>query len=95
MVEDLAASRKPFELHYCTRSQARAAFAQRLSAPAFSSHVHFHYDDGPADQRLNIDRVLAERDDSTHIYVCGPPPFIEFVLNQARTRGWELNNPAP
>jgi vanillate O-demethylase ferredoxin subunit len=88
MAEDLAAAGKHFELHYCTRSQARAAFAERLNAAAFSSHVHFHYDDGPGDQRLNIDRVLAERDESTHIYVCGPAPFIEFVLNQARTRGW-------
>lgn len=88
MAEDLASSGKPFELHYCTRSKTRAAFVQRLNSATFSSRVQFHHDDGPADQRLDINRVLADRNHTTHIYVCGPAPFIEFVLNQARSRGW-------
>lgn len=35
-----------FDLHYCTRIPAQAAFAADLAAPEFDDCVHLHHDDG-------------------------------------------------
>jgi vanillate O-demethylase ferredoxin subunit len=88
MAEHLFDSATPFDLHYCIRSRERAAFASRIAAAGFAAHTQFHVDDGPPEQRLEIDRALGPTNAGKHIYVCGPPAFIAFVLDSARTRGW-------
>jgi vanillate O-demethylase ferredoxin subunit len=88
MAEHLSGSAKPFELHYCVRTRARAAFVRRMELAPFAAHVHLHFDDGPPEQRLEIKEVLGGSADDSHLYVCGPPPFIEYVLQNARARGW-------
>ena len=88
MAQELAAQERAFELHYCARSPARAAFMARLSRSLFADRVHFHFDDGPADQRLDMPAVLANAGTEYHLYVCGPGGFIEHVLTAARQAGW-------
>ena len=48
MAERLAATGAEFEMHYCTRSLERTAFAGRIAAAPFAPRVQLHYDDGPA-----------------------------------------------
>ena len=50
--------------------------------------MRFYFDDGPESQRFDIDRLLEERSREGHIYVCGPKPFIEWTLANARRAGW-------
>ena len=88
MAEQLAAAATPFTLHYCARSKDRAAFLDRIAQARFSSAVNLHFDDGAAAQRLDIDAALAVTLARAHLYVCGPPPFIDFVLERARAKGW-------
>jgi vanillate monooxygenase ferredoxin subunit len=88
MAEHLSESGKPFELHYCVRTVARAAFVRRMAQSSFSSHVHLHFDDEPPEQRLEIGQALGSSADDAHVYVCGPAPFIGYVLESARARGW-------
>jgi vanillate O-demethylase ferredoxin subunit len=88
MAEQLADERADFELHYCTRSIDRTAFAARIGASAFAPRVRFHHDDGPAAQRLDIAAVVARPVDGTHLYVCGPAGFMAAVLAAARSAGW-------
>lgn len=88
MAEHLSGSGKPFELHYCVRTVARAAFVRRMAQSSFSAHVHLHCDDGPPEQRLEIGQALGSSADDAHVYVCGPAPFIGYVLESARARGW-------
>jgi vanillate O-demethylase ferredoxin subunit len=88
MAEHLSESGKPFELHYCVRTAARAAFVRRMVQSPFSAHVHLHLDDGSPEQRLEIGQALGSSDDDAHVYVCGPAPFIGYVLENARARGW-------
>ena len=87
MAEQLTTSGGDFTLHYCTRSRGRTAFADLLASGAFAPRVRFHFDDGPAEQRLDVVKVLAEAATGTHVYVCGPKGFMEFVLNAARAAG--------
>ena len=88
MAERLWTSGADFEMHYCTRSKARAAFAQRIADSAFAARVAFHFDDGPADQAFDIEARLATPQPGTHLYVCGPKGFMDKVLDTARARGW-------
>ncbi|WP_372876547.1 2Fe-2S iron-sulfur cluster-binding protein [Pseudomonas sp.] len=88
MAERLHQLGADFQLHYCARASERAAFVERLRASPFAERVHLHFDDGPADQRLDAAALLAEPDPGTHLYVCGPGGFMEHVLSTAKAQGW-------
>lgn len=89
MTERLAITGADFEMHYCARSRARMAFRERISASEFAHRVQFHFDDGDAQQKLDIERLLAAPQDGLHLYVCGPKGFMDAVLNAARRLGWQ------
>jgi vanillate O-demethylase ferredoxin subunit len=88
MAERLARSGAGFRMHYCARSPERAAFVERVRGSAFADRVHFHFDAGGAGQKLDLDAVLEQAPAGTHVYVCGPSGFIDFVAGSARARGW-------
>ena len=88
MAERLAASAAPFEMHYCSRSQERTAFYERIRTAGFASQVHFHFDDGDSEQKLSLPDLLAEPQPGVHVYVCGPKGFMDAVLLTARGNGW-------
>jgi vanillate O-demethylase ferredoxin subunit len=88
MAERLANAGADFALHYCTRSPERTAFRTRIAASSFADKVHFHFDDGAAAQRLDLNALLTQPQAGTHLYVCGPKGFMDAVLGTARAQGW-------
>jgi vanillate monooxygenase ferredoxin subunit len=88
MAERLAVTGASFEMHYCTRSSERTAFRERISGSTYSQRVHFHFDDGPESQKLQLDRLLTPMRPGVHLYVCGPKGFMDWVLETARVAGW-------
>ena len=82
----LHATGQPFDLHYCVRDRDHAAFLTELEAAPF--RFALHTDDGPADQRLQPDRDLPLPAPGTHLYVCGPTGFMDWVIAAARQRGY-------
>jgi len=88
MAQQLSSRRSSFELHYNTRSPEHTAFGELLSAERFAGRVHHHFDDGEADQHLDLDSLLAESEPGTHLYVCGPGGYMDWVLSSARDAGW-------
>lgn len=88
MAEHLAASGHDFILHYCARSMGRMAFAERIRTGPVGARASFHFDDGAADQKLDLDAALGAPQDGNHVYVCGPGGFMDWVLSGARSRGW-------
>ncbi|HEX6363027.1 MAG TPA: ferredoxin reductase, partial [Albitalea sp.] len=88
MAERLAVTGADFEMHYCTRSRERTAFHDRIRGSRFAARVQFHFDDGPPAQAFDVERRLATPEPGTHLYVCGPKGFMDFVLGTARSRGW-------
>jgi vanillate O-demethylase ferredoxin subunit len=89
MAERLAAIGANFDMHYCTRSADRTAFLDRIKSSRFSDHVAFHYDSGPADEKLDLAGLIATPAAGTHLYVCGPTGFIDHVVNTAKSLGWD------
>jgi vanillate monooxygenase ferredoxin subunit len=88
MAERLSHTGASFELHYCTRSAERAAFAQRIKESSFAGQTRLHHDDGSSDQKFNAGPVIGRPREGTHLYVCGPSGFMEWVLGTAREAGW-------
>jgi len=88
MAEHLATTSTPFELHYCTRSRARAAFCDRISGSIFSKRTCFYFDDAPGSMPLDLSKTLTQPGPEDHLYVCGPNGFIEAVLGGALRAGW-------
>ena len=92
MAERLAHMGALFELHYCTRSPERTAFMERIAASDFASQTYHHFDDGDEAQKLDLLGMLEVPDHSTHLYVCGPPGFIDYVCKTAKDCGWRTEN---
>ena len=92
MAQRLAAIGADFTLHYCTRSPERTAFREEIAGSGYGDRVHFHFDDGAPSQKLHLDRVLAKPDAGTHLYVCGPTGFIDWVVQTAQRLGWNKDN---
>ncbi|AWC24525.1 Phthalate dioxygenase reductase [Aminobacter sp. MSH1] len=76
-----------FALHYCARNLDRMAFRSELETGPFKTQVHFHRDDGPPEQKLNIAELLQWSPKGTHLYVCGPRGFMDAVIGEAE-RSW-------
>jgi vanillate O-demethylase ferredoxin subunit len=88
MAQRLARVGADFELHYCTRSKARTAFLQEIAASPFAAQVRHHFDDGHAQQKLDLPALIGRPDGQTHLYVCGPAGFMEHVVGAAKSFGW-------
>jgi vanillate O-demethylase ferredoxin subunit len=92
MAERLAYTGASFELHYCTRNPARAAFRERLDAPHLGGRSRLYFDNGPADERVDLPKILGTPAIGKHVYVCGPAGFIAAVLEHTRELGWDSAN---
>lgn len=88
MAQRLANSGADFTLHYATRSPARTAFRDEIAASSYAPRVQFHFDDGDAAQKLDLERAIGSPQAGTHIYVCGPTGFIDAVVKTAQELGW-------
>ncbi|MGF6742567.1 2Fe-2S iron-sulfur cluster binding domain-containing protein [Paraburkholderia sp. CNPSo 3155] len=91
MAERLAATGASFDMHYCTRSKQRTAFVERLAQAGFAKSVQLHHDDHPGGSTFDIEQTLSDAPAGTHLYVCGPRGFMDFVLETARANGWPEN----
>ena len=83
MAHDLAASGASFELHCFNRSLEHAAFQRALSEPKFRGKVRLHH--GLAAERLRdtLQRILADRADGAHLYLCGSTRFMSLAKDLA------------
>lgn len=81
-----------FTLHYCTRSDDVTAFADELGSSDFAEKVVFHFDDKEAEQRLDLGRDIPAPAADTHLYVCGPQGFMDWIISAAETAGHAPQN---
>lgn len=66
-----------FELHYFARSPMQAAFHDVLAEGPLAPHVVFHFGIEPAAVVPLLQELLPTRRNGTHLYVCGPVPFMD------------------
>ncbi len=79
MARHLLHSGGSFHLQYFTRSVEHTAFHAVLSQPEFRGKVTFHYAVDPQGLHTYLQKLLWHREEGTHLYVCGPRPFMDLV----------------
>jgi ferredoxin-NADP reductase len=79
-----------FQVHYCTRSPERTAFRNELQPLAAAGRLHFYHDGGNPARGLDIAAVLCNPEPGTHVYYCGPGPFMTAAAQA--TRHWPPGN---
>lgn len=87
MAHRLAELGRDFSFRYAARTAARMAFRDEVEGSAFAPNARFHLDDGPAEQRLDLDGIARAWRPGARLYVCGPAGFMEAVIAAARS-GW-------
>ncbi|MEW5248409.1 PDR/VanB family oxidoreductase [Microbulbifer sp. 2201CG32-9] len=85
MAYALRSAGKSFELHYCCRSESKAAFLEELQRE-FGASLVTHFDDC-GEASLIKPKALAESRPDAHLYVCGPSAFMEWVIDQTKGAG--------
>ena len=72
-----------FELHYAVRSAEDVAFQSLISE--FMDKVHVY--DKQKGQRMNINKILRNRADNSHVLTCGPERMTSSVIASAKGVG--------
>ncbi|MFM0248342.1 vanillate O-demethylase ferredoxin subunit [Burkholderia sp. GAS332] len=86
MAYRLLKQKQSFVLHYFARSAEHAAFLPLLSRAPFSDFVRFHFGVEPQQLDTVLAECVASARDDTHLYTCGPGPFMERVVAVGETR---------
>ena len=81
----LLATGGKFELHYGVRNRELGAYVGELEQ-RIGARLHVYCDDDG--ERIAMESLLSRQPIGTHLYVCGPTPMIEWVLEVARALGW-------
>lgn len=88
MARHVAARGGSFLLHYFVRSPQHVAFRNMLGTKELSSSVTIHAGLDAVATGDRLAELLAVPDGGTHLYVCGPGPFMEAAIAAALARGW-------
>lgn len=88
MAYELSQRGVDFELHYCFRAKAKAAFIDVLESAPFARNVVLHDDSAGPDAALNASVLLQSPVADVHLYVCGPGGFMDYILKAAEAAHW-------
>lgn len=84
-VYDLLKRKVAFELHYAYRHPQSAAFIKHLKT-LLGHRLICH--DGSQGNMLDLSELFSKQPLGTHVYVCGPNPMVEGVIESAKQLGW-------
>ncbi|BAN50450.1 PDR/VanB family oxidoreductase [Metapseudomonas resinovorans] len=85
-LHDLRRLGASYELHYAFRAPEHGAFREELVA-GHGPQCRFYIDS--EGQRLDLDALLDGMAPDAHVYVCGPRPLIDALIERARAKGIE------
>lgn len=91
MAHQLHSKGRSFDLHYCVSNAEKAAFQEDLTASPFSEKVATYYSRGGELPSFVPSEHLRKASGNTHIYVCGPTGFMDWVFDEARALGYPPN----
>ncbi|WP_439860394.1 PDR/VanB family oxidoreductase [Pseudomonas sp. MBLB4136] len=74
-----------YELHYAFRAPEHGAFADELRDGPHAERTRFYIDS--LQQGLDLAALIAGLEADAHLYVCGPKPLIDAVINTAKAQG--------
>ena len=84
-LHELEGGAVPYELHYAFRSLEHGAFQGDLADGPHAESVRFYIDS--LERRLDLAGLFASLAEDAHVYVCGPKPLIDAVIDGAKKAG--------
>jgi vanillate O-demethylase ferredoxin subunit len=81
-----------FDFHYCGRARSRMAFLDEIERAGFADWVRLYCDASNGGRRLDPDIDLPKAAPGTHLYVCGPNGFMNWLLGSSRVEGYAAAN---
>jgi vanillate O-demethylase ferredoxin subunit len=79
MIQWCARHELPWELHYCVRTRAHAAYLDELNS--LGGRVHVHADnEATAPLPPGVAGMMSDLDAREHIYCCGPAGLVDAVV---------------
>ncbi len=90
MIKQSVKENNSFKFYYLTRQQSRAAYVAELDKLC-GKDMYVHAD-AEADQRFDLDAMLASPNAGKHLYVCGPEGLIRAIEEKAAAAGWLAGN---
>jgi vanillate O-demethylase ferredoxin subunit len=79
MVKRLSQLQRSWQLYYCARSRAHAAFVQELES--HGERVEFAFDDERGGDVLDLASIVAAAPDGSDFYCCGPAGMLATFLS--------------
>jgi ferredoxin-NADP reductase len=78
-----------WELHYCARTAAHAAFVEevRVLAATSGNVAQFYFDQAPGGQALDLAALELSVASNAHLYCCGPRGMLEAFEQATARRG--------
>jgi vanillate O-demethylase ferredoxin subunit len=86
MTFELERSAKPYELWYCARDEAAAAYVEDLRIRIPRGRLHLVFDEGAPGGQLDAAALLRDVQADTAVYCCGPAGLMDAV--RQATRHW-------
>lgn len=86
MTFELERSAMPYELSYCAREEAAAAYVDDLRTRIPRGRLHLLFDDGAAERQLDVASLFKDVQAHTAVYCCGPAGLMQAV--REGTRHW-------
>lgn len=87
MARALASTNERWALHYAARSRSDAAFLAELEQLA-AGRLQLYFDGGDPARGMDVRAVLARAAPGSHVYVCGPRPLNDALIDAAAAAGW-------
>ncbi|MFJ4445241.1 PDR/VanB family oxidoreductase [Pseudomonas sp. NPDC089422] len=84
-LHELEGGATPYELHYAFRSPDHGAFHGQLVDGPHAASVNVYVDS--LGRRLDLQALFASMSEDAHVYVCGPKPLIDAVVEGAEAAG--------
>lgn len=78
----------PFEFHYVFQLMSPGSFEPLIKASAFAEDTRFYFEDSKKNQLLDPGAILADREDDTHLFICGVDWWQDPIINLARQKGF-------
>jgi vanillate O-demethylase ferredoxin subunit len=92
MAEALADGRDSFEGHYFVRSLDNVAFGARFHHPDMASRFSIHSDNVDGMDVGSLRLIVRNPEAEKHLFVCGPPGFLNVFCGFAADAGWPPEN---
>lgn len=89
MAKHLTHVGKDYELHYFARSAEAVAFKELFSSRSLLGHGTTHIGVEPEQLPAELAMVLKNFGPQDHVYMCGPPAFMDLASRVVIERGWQ------